>query len=78
MRKIVSMGIVAVLSATLAGCWGYSSQDATTGCQKTAYGVAVASTSSENCPPAASGTSAPTAPANIPPGPPPIPSPGTL
>jgi hypothetical protein len=77
MRKIVSIGIVAVFSAALAGCWGYSSQDATTGCQKTTYGVAVASTSSENCPPASDATARP-APANIPPGPPPIPSPGTL
>ncbi|MGD0671152.1 MAG: hypothetical protein ABSB13_03680 [Candidatus Binatus sp.] len=68
MKPIFSMTIVALCSTALAGCWFYSRPDTASGCQKTTYGVAIASTSSENCPP--SEASAPTPP-TVPPLPPP-------
>jgi hypothetical protein len=73
MKQIISMTIVAILSASLAGCWFYSRPDTSTGCQKTTYGLAVATTSSENCPPADAGTQPPQ-PSNAPP---PLPPPST-
>ena len=57
MKAIFSMTIVALFSTALAGCWFYSRPDAA-GCQKTTYGVAIATTSSENCPPADAGKAA--------------------
>jgi hypothetical protein len=76
MKAILSMIIVALFSIALAGCWFYSRPDSTAaGCQKTTYGVATATTTSENCPPDASASPSGS---NVPPGPPPIPSPGTL
>ncbi|WP_333645683.1 hypothetical protein [Candidatus Binatus sp.] len=68
MKPIFSMTIVALFSTALAGCWFYSRPDTATGCQKTTYGVAIASTSNENCPP--SDASAPPPP-TVPPLPPP-------
>ncbi|MGC2492636.1 hypothetical protein [Candidatus Binatus sp.] len=71
MKAIFSMTIVALFSTILAGCWFYTRPDETTaGCQKTTYGLAIATTSTENCAPAAD-AGAP--PPNVPPGPPPIP-----
>jgi len=67
MKAILSMTIVALLSTTLAGCWLYSRPDTATGCQKTTYGVAIASTSSENCPPANSSAPPPSTAPPIPP-----------
>ena len=76
MKAILSMIIVALFSMALAGCWFYSRPDSTTaGCQKTTYGVVTATSTTENCPPDASASPAQTI---VPPGPPPIPSPGTL
>ena len=75
MKPIFSMIIVALFSTALAGCWFYSRPDTASGCQKTTYGVAIATTSSENCPPAEAST--PPAP-SIPPTGPPIPSPGMM
>jgi hypothetical protein len=70
MKIILSMTIVALLSSALAGCWFYSRPDSTSaGCQKTTYGVAIATTTSENCPPADAGASPP--PSVAPPLPPP-------
>jgi len=67
MKAILSMTIVALFSMALAGCWFYSRPDSTAaGCQKTTYGVVTATTSSENCPPAAE-TQAPSLPPPIPP-----------
>jgi hypothetical protein len=73
MKAIISMTIVAILSTALAGCWFYSRPDTSTGCQKTTYGLAVATTSSENCPPADAGNPPPQ-PSNAPP---PLPPPST-
>ena len=70
MKAIFSMTIVALFSTALAGCWFYSRPDAA-GCQKTTYGVAIATTSSENCPPADAGKPPPPAPSIAPPLPPP-------
>ena len=54
MKAILSMTIVALFSTALAGCWFYSRPDATAaGCQKTTYGVVTATSTTENCPPAA-------------------------
>ena len=70
MKTILSMTIVALLSSALAGCWFYSRPDSTSaGCQKTTYGIAVATTTSENCPPVDAGSSPP--PSVAPPLPPP-------
>lgn len=78
MKAIISMTIVALFSTALAGCWFYSRPDATAaGCQKTTYGVVTATSTTESCPSPAPDASATPAP-NIPPGPPPIPRPGTL
>jgi hypothetical protein len=76
MKAILLMTIVVILSAAMAGCWIYSRPDATAaGCQKTTYGIAVATTSTENCPPPDSGaTPSSTAP---PIAPPPLPPPAT-
>jgi len=76
MKAIISMTIVALFSTALAGCWFYSRPDTATGCQQTTYGVALSSTTSENCSPTpeAAATPAP----SIPPAPPPLPSPGQL
>ena len=52
MKTFLSMTIVALFSTALAGCWFYS-RDTAVGCQKTSYGILVASTTSENCTPAA-------------------------
>jgi hypothetical protein len=73
MKIILSMTIVALFSATLAGCWFYSRPDSTSaGCQKTTYGIALATTSNENCPPSTeAGAAQPQSP------PPPIPPPAT-
>jgi hypothetical protein len=49
MKAIISITIVALFSTALAGCWFYSRPDTATGCEKTTYGLAVATTSSENC-----------------------------
>ncbi|MGB0062404.1 hypothetical protein [Candidatus Binatus sp.] len=76
MKAILSTIIVALFSMALAGCWFYSQPDSTAaGCQKTTYGVVTATSTSENCPPDAG---APPAQTNVPPGPPPLPSPGTM
>ncbi|MGB8682756.1 MAG: hypothetical protein WCD12_07730 [Candidatus Binatus sp.] len=77
MRKTISMAIIALFSTALTGCWFYTRPDTSSGCQKTTYGVVTATSTSENCPPATSADTPPS-PSNIPPGPPPIPSPGTL
>ena len=64
MKAIFSMTIVALFSTALAGCWFYSRPDSTAaGCQKTTYGVVTATSTTENCPPAArdAGTLAATA-----------------
>jgi hypothetical protein len=76
MKAILSMAIVALFSTALAGCWFYSRPDTSSGCQKTTYGVAIASTSTENCAPApaASATPSSTAPSL----PPPLPSPAMM
>jgi hypothetical protein len=74
MKAIVSITGVVILSMALTGCWFYSRPDSTTGCQKTTYGVALSSSSSESCPPAP-GAAAPDT--NIPEGPPPLPPPAT-
>ena len=73
MRAILSMTIVALFSAALAGCWFYSRPDANAaGCQKTTYGIVTATTTNENCPPSTeSGTSQGSSL------PPPIPPPAT-
>jgi hypothetical protein len=71
MRPIISITIVALLSTALAGCWFYSRPDTSTGCQKTTYGIAVATTSTEKCPPADAGAPPP------PNAPPPLPPPST-
>ena len=76
MKTIAAAAIVALFSTALTGCWGYSRPDSATGCQKTTYGLAVASTSSEDCPPSPAAASTPS-PA-IPPMPPPLPSPGMM
>jgi hypothetical protein len=72
MKSISSIALVALCSALLAGCWFYSRPegDPSAGCQKTTYGVAMATTSNTNCTP----------PTNPPPGngPPPLPPPGQL
>ena len=49
MKAIFSMTIVALFSTLLAGCWFYSRPDPDAGCQKTTYGIAIASTSTEDC-----------------------------
>jgi hypothetical protein len=70
MKAIFSMTIFALFSTLLAGCWFYTRPDETTaGCQKTTYGLAVATTSTENCPPPAADTAPP--PSLAPPLPPP-------
>jgi hypothetical protein len=76
MKAITSIIVVGLFSIALAGCWFYSRPDTATGCQKTTYGVALSSTSSENCTPApeAGATPAP----SVPPGPPPLPAPAQL
>ena len=68
MKPIFSMTIVALFSTALAGCWFYSRPDAA-GCQKTTYGVVIATTTSENCPP--SDANKPPPPPIAPPLPPP-------
>ena len=77
MKAILSMTFVVLLATAMAGCWVYSRPDATAaGCQKTTYGIAVATTSSENCGPAADAS--PTPSSNAPPiAPPPLPPPAT-
>jgi hypothetical protein len=71
MKPIVSLAVVALCSTMLAGCWFYSRPegDPSAGCQKTTYGVAMATTSNTNCPPSNP------SPDN---GAPPLPSPGQL
>jgi hypothetical protein len=69
MKPIFSMTIVALFSTALAGCWFYSRPDTATGCHKTTYGVATATTSNENCPP--SDATKPPPPPTAPPLPPP-------
>ena len=60
MKAILSMTIVALCSTILAGCWFYTRPDeSTAGCQKTTYGLAVATTSTENCAPPAADTAPP-------------------
>ena len=71
MKATISMTIVALFSTGLAGCWFYSRPDTSTGCQKTTYGVAVATTSTEACPPADTDKPPPSLP-------PPIPSPAMM
>ncbi len=70
MKAIFSMTIVALFSTLLAGCWFYSRHDPEAGCQKTTYGILIASTSTEDCggsPPAnAAPQSPPIAPASPP------------
>ena len=53
MKPIVSIAVVALCSTALAGCWFYSRPegDPSAGCQKTTYGVAMATTSNTNCAP---------------------------
>jgi hypothetical protein len=53
MKPIVSIAIVALCSTILAGCWFYSRPegDPSAGCQKTTYGLALATTSNTNCSP---------------------------
>ena len=77
MKAIASMTIVALFSMALAGCWFYSRPDATAaGCQKTTYGVAVATTSTESCAPAPEATATPAS--RAPSLPPPLPSPALM
>jgi hypothetical protein len=47
------LALLALCSMLLAGCWFYSRPegDPNSGCEKTTYGVAIASTSSTSCPP---------------------------
>jgi hypothetical protein len=69
MKAIFSMTIAALFSTALAGCWFYTRPDETaSGCQKTTYGLAIASTSTEKCAPA---DAAPQSPSIAPPIPPP-------
>jgi len=75
MKAIFSIIVVWLFSTALAGCWFYSRPDSTTGCQKTTYGVALSSTSSENCTPAPEAGATPAV--SIPPSPPPLPPPAT-
>jgi len=76
MKAILSMTIVTMLSAAMAGCWVYSRPDATAaGCQKTSYGLGVAWTSTEDCGPAADAS--PTPSSTAPPTGPPLPPPST-
>jgi hypothetical protein len=70
MKAIFSMTIIALFSMLLAGCWFYSRNDPVAGCQKTTYGIAIASTSTENCPPPPA-DAAPQSPSVAPPIPPP-------
>ncbi len=73
MRAIFSMTLVALFSTALAGCWFYSRPDSTSpNCTKTTYGLALATTSTQDCPPADAGTPPP--PPNAPP---PLPPPST-
>jgi hypothetical protein len=72
MKAIFSMTIVALFSTLLAGCWFYSRHDPEAGCQKTTYGVLIASTSTEDC-----GTPPADAAPQSPPVAPPIPPPAT-
>ncbi len=74
MKAILSMTIVALFSTALAGCWVYSRQtgDPDPGCQKTTYGIAIATTSTEHCDTPADATPPP------PSYPPPIPRPSTM
>ncbi len=53
MKPFGAFSILAFCSLLLAGCWFYSRPvgDPYAGCQKTTYGVAVASTSNTTCPP---------------------------
>ncbi len=53
MKPIVSIAVVAFCSTILAGCWFYSRPegDPSAGCQKTTYGIALATTSNTNCSP---------------------------
>ena len=68
MKAILSMTIVALFSTLLAGCWFYSRHDPVAGCQKTTYGIAIASTSTEDCgPPAEAAPQPPSMPPPIPP-----------
>ena len=67
MKAIFSMIIVALFSTILAGCWFYSRHDPVAGCQKTTYGIAIASTSTEKCAPAADTTVPPSTAPPIPP-----------
>ena len=69
MKAIFSMTIVALFSTLLAGCWFYSRHDPVAGCQKTTYGIAIASTSTEDCgpPPADAAPQSPSMPPPIPP-----------
>ncbi|MGH7925220.1 MAG: hypothetical protein ACREQH_11595 [Candidatus Binatus sp.] len=76
MKAILSMAIVAICSTALAGCWLYSRPDTSTGCQKTTYGLAVATTSTEDCPPAPEAGATPSS--AVPHIPPPLPSPGMM
>jgi hypothetical protein len=70
MKAIPSMMFLALFSTALAGCWFYSRPDPVTpDCRRTTYGVAIASTSTENCPPSDTSQSPP--PAIAPPIPPP-------
>jgi hypothetical protein len=72
MKAIFSMILVALFSTALAGCWFYSRPDSTSpDCQKTTYGLALATTSSQDCPPADASTPPP------PNAPPPLPPPST-
>jgi hypothetical protein len=74
MKTIISMAMVALFSTALTGCWFYTRPDtAASGCQKTTYGIAIAATTSENCPQPASPNGGITAapPAESPPSPPP-------
>jgi hypothetical protein len=53
MKTTRAITFVAICSMMLAGCWYYSrpTDDPMAGCQKTSYGIAIASTSSTACPP---------------------------
>jgi hypothetical protein len=71
MKAIFSMTIVALFSTMLAGCWFYSRPDDTNpDCQKRTYGLAVATTTTENCEPP-DANAAPPPPSVAPPLPPP-------
>ena len=71
MKVILSITIFALFSMALAGCWFYSRPDATAaGCSKTTYGLVTATSTTENCPPAADAGTAPP-PSIAPPIPPP-------